>query len=524
MNLGVEDISVAADVIRNWNATCESTHKKCHTTRQNMTPSLPTRVLEIQGYRQIRLYTSQSNERGQYVCLSHCWGDTMPLQTTSTTIRHFEETGIPWETLPKTFQDAVDISHLLGIKYVWIDSLCIIQNDVEDWRHEGSKMSDIYSGAYVTLAASSASDSDGGFYQEISADREQWYLTYNFSNHKVEGATYKISVRQRRKYLETNFEMGLLPLSMRAWAFQERLLSTRVIHFADDLLYWECLNGRMCESKDGLNNPFDNAVNSILYDSSGSRKVHEAARIWHMIVEDYTSRKLTFSKDILPALQGVAKHMQKERRCAYYAGLWEDDFHHDLLWSVEQCSTVRQSEYRAPSWSWASTEGGVTWRFRNDRVDKCQAESSIVMAETIPSGDDPLGEITSGKLIIKALCLPGLLYYTTNPTQDVALKVNNWDNTSANMWFMPDHALETQEDQHVMLVLIASYIYSGSRCYLVLRPIDEHKRNFERVGLAEEGSDTPHLQCSLFNPTVRERIDKGLAHEGCAEYQEFTII
>jgi hypothetical protein len=436
------------------------------------------------------------------------------------------------------------MTQLLGIQYIWIDSLCIIQDDVKDWRHEGSKMADIYAGAYITLAATSAYSSNDGFYQHRSTDRahspscssdegfyqhhstdrnRSLYTIYTMFSHVAPGDTYDILVRNSRAFINTTFGLERLPLSTRAWALQERLLSPRVVHFANDMLYWECLNKSCGEFGKLLMNPEKQPTNSMLMSISGCRQKLEQARDWCSIVKAYTSRYLTFGKDMLPALQGVAKHVQGERKCAYYAGLWEDTLCYDLLWSVQDPTKRRSLEYRAPSWSWAATQERVWWPLLADHIEEYRAEALVVHAETIPAGDDPLGEIASGKLILRGLCLTGVLQWDSSPLP--FFNIPAWENPHWRFLCHMDNMDETQEDRNVTAILMAISSPRNYCCYcLVLQPIDAKSRIFRRVGILEIIAYTWVGRYDLFEKTVQERYDKGESWEGCPEYQEVTII
>jgi hypothetical protein len=144
-----------------WLQSCRGTHNMCN---RSTSPALPRRVIDVRPFSSkdsIRLLETQ-NQRGNYLCLSHCWGQTaVPLMTTSKTISKWKDE-IPWKLIPKTFQDAIAFVRLLGERYIWIDSLCIIQDDSEDWLTESAKMADVYHGSYLTLAATKSKDSHGG--------------------------------------------------------------------------------------------------------------------------------------------------------------------------------------------------------------------------------------------------------------------------------------------------------------------------------------------------------------------------
>jgi len=109
----------AIEKVKTWHSQCLSNHERCS---QDQSSQLPTRIICIEGPNQARLHISK-DEKAPYVCLSHCWGGQVVVQTTTRTLEQYTA-NLPWETLPKTFQDAVQFAHGLGIKYLWIDSLC----------------------------------------------------------------------------------------------------------------------------------------------------------------------------------------------------------------------------------------------------------------------------------------------------------------------------------------------------------------------------------------------------------------
>jgi len=209
---------------------CSANYGSMICGRASAPKHLPTRLLQITGHQKLRLYTPSSKERGCYACLSHCWGGSVALQTTHTTELEFCD-NIPWHSLPRTFKDAVDLTWRLGLKYLWIDSLCILQDDIDDWRHEGSKMASIYSNSFITLAATKSANCNGGLYTTEETHR-------NINLHRVRdkcGEVYMI--HSSRSLLHRGFGLSQLLLLTRAWALQERLLPPRVVHFADEELF-----------------------------------------------------------------------------------------------------------------------------------------------------------------------------------------------------------------------------------------------------------------------------------------------
>jgi hypothetical protein len=514
---------------------CVETHVKCRAFFGDIPPFLPTRVLEIQRSGQVKLREmSKNKEIGRYACLSHCWGGILPLQLTSSMVQVFQDTGIPWETLPRTFQHAVDMTHRLGLKYIWIDSLCIVQDDIEDWRREGSQMSEIYSGACVTFAATNATDSNKGFYQETLGNPRLKMYTYTLKHQKDSKSLYDIHAIEMGA-LNSDFNGRDLPLFKRAWAFQEQILTPRMVHFANDMLYWECLESRACETREYMTHPIiktsvlvPDAIDTIYSLSIGRSLANTSITphaLWRAMVAGYTHGSLTFGKDKLPALQGVAKRIQSQRRCAYYAGLWEDTLCLDLSWrSVRR--TTRLSEYRAPSWSWASTEGRIHWFV----CASAQCHASIVSVETIPVGHDPLGEVRGGTLVLKGLCLPAVVPVDLIRGHDTNhLEIIGTDGSIRTEW-QADNESSSLEHQNLTVILIASdatYKVLVAWYFLVLVPLDTENQVFQRIGSIQHIDSIvrdPIYYWRMFDSTVLERYNNNESWEGCGQYREITIV
>ncbi|KAH6625562.1 heterokaryon incompatibility protein-domain-containing protein, partial [Boeremia exigua] len=379
----------AISTIKGWVEECFDSHEPCQQIRQK--PQLPTRVVEIIDATTIRL-REDCHEKGIYTCLSHCWGKKSFIRTTTASLAAHCDT-ISWDDLPTTFQDTIDITRRLGVRYIWIDSLCIIQqDDLEDWRHEGSKMCDIYSGSYLTIAASRSEDSTGGCYSIADTIQEtpQWFTNAN-------NEQYSVNMR-----LSIQHELETSPLIQRAWFFQERVLSPRVVHFGPDELYWECRVGNTCECSDWRYVEESEYLPTRLGRRFETDKPYPTqSGLWHFVVRQYTRKKLQYETDIFPALQGVAKSLQHYGD--YYAGLWRSEtLLLDLLWCSWDHS--RPAVCRAPSWSWASVTGRVYW-YNYPQDFELLAE--VVSIQTIPLGSDPFGQLLSGQLELKGPCFTG---------------------------------------------------------------------------------------------------------------------
>jgi hypothetical protein len=245
---------------------CEETHM-CRLGEK----SLPKRVLKIekddfdgekQGRFSIQLYIPEEDEIGAYAALSHCWGPEKLLATKKGNISTLQR-GIEWKCLPRTFQDAIQVTHRLDLQYLWVDSLCIIQDDEEDWKTEAPKMGDIYYGAFITIAAASSASGNQSFLQDRPVFCDPVPVKF-YGPHKASWGRRmmsKVGVRRpdqlfaKLTWRTSSAEMVVAgwsrtdpwnycvpgPLSARGWTLQERVMATRIAHFTDEGIIWECM-------------------------------------------------------------------------------------------------------------------------------------------------------------------------------------------------------------------------------------------------------------------------------------------
>lgn len=211
----------------------------------------------------VHLHISHAGERGQWVALSHCWGSVTPIKTTTSTLHEHVE-GLPTE-MPKTFADAIFVTRALGQRYLWIDSLCILQDSTDDWMAESSAMHQIYSQAILTIVADAATDSTSGFLQPPARQVKKTSIVHYDSGgaaaERDPACCGVVHVRQRGELAfqlpyhdfreDDNWRFSEEPihskLSTRGWAFQERLLSPRTLHFGPSEMGWECRALCTCE-------------------------------------------------------------------------------------------------------------------------------------------------------------------------------------------------------------------------------------------------------------------------------------
>ncbi|KAN0119298.1 HET domain containing protein [Hyaloscypha variabilis] len=341
--------------------TCDSDHPNCGNSLKDHL-ILPSRFIEVgshEGNVEPRLVSSLGiSPSERYTTLSHCWGanpESMPLQTTKST-ESAHKRSLPMAKLPKTFRDAVNVTRALGIRYIWIDSLCIIQDDMGDWEQEAAKMASIYEGTFLTLAAVDSYNSNGGLFLETVMSPVHFEFKPRFSSgSKIAFARSLLKPRSNgdRLYLKNS------PLYQRGWVFQEIMLSPRSIHFREHQMYWRCAVG--LRSEDGTldqsreNHPHLNLFDQTIRGKDGLSKSLSLNETWWGWVSDYSSRVLTKPEERIPAMTGMIRYFQRLTGDKPILGLWEESFISDLNWDFAERRT--NAPLMGPSWSWLSYSG-----------------------------------------------------------------------------------------------------------------------------------------------------------------------
>jgi len=371
------------ETINSWIGECLTTHSKCNAAGPARLANVqyPIRMLDLQ-HNDIVLRDNYPPQN--YACLSHCWGTGAEIvMTTLDTIAAFKK-NIPWHILPKSFQDAVDISRKLRISYLWIDSLCIIQDSPQDWKEQASQMADIYENAFVTIAATKAQGPSQGCYSQT----DPLFLAEPLPGYN------RLVIRRRLPSLKVPcwpYE-GVPPILTRGWTYQELYLSPRVLHFTSQEVMWECHSMQRCESK-------CHERTQGLPDRRFVEDDDELRMQWCERVEAYSPLQLTFVKDRLPAIAAIAKRMQDVRGDSeYLAGLWRDTLLLDLLWYIEAPEKDRLLEGSVPTWSWASIPGQVLWAFTDTPLKVVEVLDTVY----VTNGPRLTGDILEAKITLRA--------------------------------------------------------------------------------------------------------------------------
>jgi hypothetical protein len=421
---------------------CMTMLKQCqeHESCESQTvPFLPTRVIDLQDPNRPKLCIAGQNQKAFYVALSYCWGGPQGVLLTVDTL-DAKTQGLCLEDLSQTIRDATDVTAKLGYRYLWIDALCIIQDNQRDKRSEIEAMGSIYRNATLTIAASDSKGAREGFLKSLPkspACKLPFYLPNNrLGNIEVE--QYRLYANQENWHLNT-----------RAWTMQEELLSPRMLFFANGEIRWQCLSVYKkrvlgassvdLEVWQGVprlprevfltsGNTKYEAPHSPDDNNSNERIRKEQQDLWPAIIKNYTSRNITDPLDRLPALAGIIGELEKVWVDKCMAGLWNKSFPEHLLWqkvfgNYQGCtapvykgcecrsSPKPRPKILAPTWSWLSCEQAVTFdnniQFRNCEIISCSVQ--------LLDKDAPKGLVKSGQLLIRASIIKGAIHRNPGP-------------------------------------------------------------------------------------------------------------
>ncbi|KAJ9602680.1 hypothetical protein H2200_012874 [Cladophialophora chaetospira] len=441
--------SLSIDLARTWYKRCLRKHDACAIKQacQITIPILPTRVIDVkvEGTNPV-LYESSQGEHGEYVALSHCWGDTQPIRIERDSVDNEnrlrqESTELalpPLAQWPKTFRDAVTVVRKFKLQFLWIDNTGVIQGDKDDWARESEKMAQYFGDATFTIAANWGDNDDQGLFHNrnpllmrplriIAPTREPQYKGFYIC---VTGPTSDYSLSDDQT-----------PLTSRAWVLQEGLLSRRILGFGQRCISWTCFSTKSASEDNPIGREVEpykhNPLSSIIpmriqlrlpdHDMMARQKGRNLYfDSWYLTIEDFTRRNMKFKNDVMPAISGLAQAFAPfmDKGDEYVAGLWRNDLKLGLLWTVDRISPQRRllppgrvnfdpSGFTGPSWSWiAHCHKSIELRFSYKvlpggchdylHYDDWVGTEIIKVAIAHRSLEQPYGQVLSGSLRVKA--------------------------------------------------------------------------------------------------------------------------
>ncbi|KAI1117979.1 HET domain-containing protein [Nemania sp. NC0429] len=472
------DSEASMEHLKDWIRNCTKRHT-CYTSDD---PVLPTRLVQVVDG-QVRVVNTEGR-RGRYMTLSHKWGTNEGFKLTKSNITDLTSF-IPWDDIPKAYQQSIEVTRRLGIEHIWIDSLCIIQDDTEDWKREAGKMKEVYGSSYLNIAAVQAADSHGSLFASSTLGAE--YPARKISRDP------SIQIRPQphltHRYFGSNYyQTSRHPLLQRGWVLQERILAPRVVYYDAAELKWECqaMTDCQCGGMAVISN-FKQDYHRFLAD-----RETPLAYMWMRISEKYSSLEFTYNSDRLVALAGIAEQgVQSGKGGRYLAGHWEHGLAHQLCWGVH--STYKRPEaYLAPSWSWLSVFGSVVYPNRMDfrgawsRIDVEITEVSCTTAEgaILTTSSSPIwGFIRlKGRGLNMRAELTSLGSESRPPVY--GLRREGGDGEEPSISVQADYVMSREEASAIGRVFLLFWgdIWTEPT-FLVLRPVSADSFRFERLGI-----------------------------------------
>jgi hypothetical protein len=362
---------------------------------------LPEKNQDIHGEPLAKLVFSKniSETFPRYTALSYCWGGERNFQTTRATVEAFHQ-NLPTLELPRTFREALETTRQLGIKYVWIDALCIIQDDKLDWAKEVARMHDVYASSFLTIQASEArSPSEGCFIPtcpdsaETSGKERTLFTTREYSN-GLEAIVHIVPHVTRTSALNT-----------RGWTLQESVLSHRIVQLTNYELHWRCRRSMLWET--GI--PYANTErlngNVLPLQEISDPTLNSLWRTW---IENYSEREFSFPDDRLPGIVGLVEAYKREKSDEPCLGLWRRSLSEDLAWcrigNLSEHSAHSPISQQVPSWSPFVCCQAVEF----NRWNRCgpgrsaiEYTTQIIDCTIKWSGTPYLSELLSSRLVVR---------------------------------------------------------------------------------------------------------------------------
>ncbi|KAJ9657647.1 hypothetical protein H2198_004175 [Neophaeococcomyces mojaviensis] len=467
---------------------CKSSHAAC---QQSYTYPPPKRLLNLSRVRangRVDIIEVGTGPCPKYVTLSYCWG-TPADEVWMAYLKDVQTNSFVFDfnRMPTTLKDATTVALRLGYDYLWIDALCILQHDLDDWHEEGARMSDIYEGCELMICASSCDHTSKGFLnQRLNPEDCIVEVPLRINN----SSTGILHFETRDVDYIADTVKG--PVASRAWCLQEQRLAPRVLHFGKYQLHYECNAGKWREDEPEL----DLAPRTTFYASehsvrepqvrdlfhrelSASKPMASVSTVsqWNAILADYTMRRLTHGSDKLVALSGLANKASELLKCEYLAGTWQVDLHMGLCWYVAplyglmhsgnqmtafnplfQGTSRRALEYRAPSWSWASMDGPIEFLMESDPGVAELTTSSVeyVDASVQLTTANKFGAVEAAQLTLKA---PLKVISSDVLAANAVVRHHRYFNkdTSKIGWYVEDEQKTLEGDLTCMKLATLSY-------------------------------------------------------------------
>ena len=563
------NVSTASDttfkLARGWLAECRFGHQECQRYRGSFLPRRLIHITAVDGSLHLRLHQTSGSDQVEYTTLSYCWGGAQSSQLTTSNLYSYL-LSIPISNLPQTIRDAIIVTHRLDISHIWIDSLCILQDDDEDKAIQIASMPQIYASSTLTVSTSRAVFAHEGFLQDRKPTNEPDFV-------------FQLPYR-----LPSNGELGSIILShsapensdnvllSRAWAFQEHLLSPRILDWSGSQMLWICPGAKQSQgyidggSIRGSLRAEDNLREAVLDMSLPAtlRRYTWGPRsfidFWHTVLVAYTEKDMTISSDRALAIASIAALGGRISGKKYLAGHWRLEqmpwyFAASLMWSMKHRPErlPRPTVPQGPSWSWTAVSGPIHFWDVMDLLSGHVPKNfrvEVIECEIEPENEGaPFGAVRQGTLVLEGRVKPARWLRCRDDPSDSRRRLDYDDVVASNGDFIPvrmcpDAMEDDWQDQacaciDVVLLEVgygnAEDIDSTGAKGLVLRPLDDGF--YSRLGIFTVSRGEIQSRCEdlwraemLKNTEAFRRkndddaqvLDEGLNGNGLKELNEAT--
>ena len=305
---------------------CQENHPQCGRADPDFKPLRLVDVSRV-AENQVRIVETSSMKAAPYIALSYCWGPTEEFRLKKGNYADCL-VSIPTEKLPQTLLDATRFTNALGFRYIWIDAICIVQDDPQDWAFEAVRMKQVYQAASLCISALLSPSSVHGLFPQkrdwdgirvaIGKDKEFVLQAHDFDS------------------LPSSYFLNALedsPMTSRGWTMQERFLSRKIVHVSHVQTMYECRHQNMPETGLVLDNDTDEALSlQKLYNSLETAPRPKLLLSWYHMIYEYGMRQFKHESDRLTAFDGMRQLFQPGIDCLYWNGLWTSDLYTGLLW------------------------------------------------------------------------------------------------------------------------------------------------------------------------------------------------
>ncbi|KAF2650788.1 HET-domain-containing protein [Lophiostoma macrostomum CBS 122681] len=475
---------------------------------------IPTRLIDLEadnsidGMRLIETRTACLQKPFRYVALSYCWGpkemaELQPRTTSNTQSTFLAE--IPMSCLTPTLRDAVLTTRALSIRYIWIDALCIIQDNQQDWARESQQMGSVYSNAHLTICTQGTSSCLESFLarpEAVKPIRDRLCTVFNRNSLDALSGTW----------------------SKRAWTHQEEALSIRKILFSSSQVTFSCPSFEISETAQAKDDPNYGNIHYVMARYRDSDEKNELYDIWYAIALAHSERNITFQSDKLPTLSGMAKLYADTAADEYLAGLWASDLHCGLLWHLSQSSQTLESiidrppsaPYVGPSWSWISHEGQACWYYWRPPLTEdydIRSEYKHIEGRCLPEDGEanPFGRLVDASMTVESkVVFPGAqrasLLLDRPETSSIYLHFAENYKMVCDLDWKPDGDIDETITTRLFLLLLSSTAVDDPYC------MDPSSYPAEMAGSEDPATDadTADLKARLENSDEESRKEEKL--------------